>query len=71
MTLSRNPFVNAYLAACRGGGWPLAVFLGLVLCAAPALGALDKDQRSCINELNKGFAKVAKAQGKDIWKCIR
>jgi glycerophosphoryl diester phosphodiesterase len=31
----------------------------------------SKDQQSCINELNKGLAKVAKTQGKDIGKCIK
>jgi DNA-binding beta-propeller fold protein YncE len=31
----------------------------------------SKDQQKCINELNKNFAKVAKAQGKDICKCIQ
>jgi hypothetical protein len=36
--------------------------------AAPALG---QDQEGCINELNKGFGKVAKTQGKDIGKCIK
>ena len=68
MILSKNPFDHAYLAARRGSGWPLAVFLGLVLCAAPALG---QDEQGCINELNKGFGKVAKTQGKDIGKCIK
>jgi hypothetical protein len=68
MTLSRIPFDHAYLAARRGRGWPLAIFLGLALCAAPALG---QDEQGCINELNKGFAKVAKTQGKDIGKCIK
>jgi hypothetical protein len=28
-------------------------------------------QQTCINELNKGLAKVAKTQGKDIGKCIK
>ena len=31
----------------------------------------EKDQQKCIVELNKGFAKVAKAQGKDICQCIK
>ena len=31
----------------------------------------NKDQQKCINELNKNFAKVAKAQGKAICKCIK
>jgi len=30
----------------------------------------EPDQRKCINELNKNLAKVAKAQGKAICKCI-
>jgi hypothetical protein len=33
--------------------------------------AQGKDQQLCINELNKNFAKVAKAQGKDIGACIK
>jgi cysteine-rich repeat protein len=70
MTLSRIPFDHADLAARHGGGWPLAVFLGLVLFVAPAQAASPEDQK-CINELNKGFAKVAKTQGKDIDKCIK
>jgi hypothetical protein len=28
-------------------------------------------EQSCINELNKGFAKVVKARGKSIGKCIK
>jgi hypothetical protein len=35
--------------------------------AAPQTAA----QQSCINELNKGLAKVAKAQGKDIVACLK
>jgi cysteine-rich repeat protein len=31
----------------------------------------DKGQQKCINALNKNFAKVAKAQGKDVIKCIK
>jgi cysteine-rich repeat protein len=31
----------------------------------------DEDQQKCINELNKNFAKVAKAQGKVIDKCLK
>ena len=31
----------------------------------------SKDQQKCINELNKNLAKVAKAQGKDICKCLK
>jgi len=31
----------------------------------------NKDQQKCINTLNGNFAKVAKAQGKDICKCIK
>jgi pimeloyl-ACP methyl ester carboxylesterase len=30
-----------------------------------------KDQQKCINELNKGFATVAKAQGKGIGACLK
>lgn len=31
----------------------------------------SKEKQKCINELNKNFAKVAKAQGKDVCKCIQ
>jgi hypothetical protein len=31
----------------------------------------SRDQRKCINEANKNFAKVAKVQGKEIVKCIK
>jgi hypothetical protein len=33
--------------------------------------APSKEKQRCINELNKNFAKVAKAQGKDVCKCIQ
>jgi hypothetical protein len=38
-----------------------------------ACGAIPQSpvQQNCINELNKGFAKVAKAQGKDIVACVK
>ncbi len=39
------------------------------LPAAPR--ALTKDEQKCINSLNHNFAKVAKAQGKDICDCIK
>ncbi len=31
----------------------------------------SKDKQKCINELNKGFARVAREQGKAIFKCIK
>jgi cysteine-rich repeat protein len=31
----------------------------------------DRDQQRCINTLNKGFAKVAKAAGKDTFRCLK
>ncbi len=31
----------------------------------------NEDQQRCINQLNKGFAKVAKAQGRENARCIR
>ncbi|MEE8549819.1 MAG: DUF4215 domain-containing protein [Gemmatimonadota bacterium] len=34
-------------------------------------GPLPKDQQNCINELNKGFAKVAKKQAKEVCTCIK
>ncbi len=30
-----------------------------------------KDQQKCVNELNKNFARVAKAKGREICKCIK
>jgi hypothetical protein len=33
--------------------------------------ALSKDEQNCVNQINKNFAKVAKAQGKVISACIR
>jgi hypothetical protein len=47
----------------------------LVLLALPHgqvwAQALSKDQQSCVNQINKNFAKVAKAQAKVINTCIR
>jgi len=46
----------------------------LALVALPhgsAQAQLGKDDQNCINELNKGFAKVAKAQAKDICQCLK
>jgi DNA-binding beta-propeller fold protein YncE len=42
-----------------------------VLDGDEAGGAQSEDQQKCINELNKNFAKVAKAQGKDIGACLK
>jgi hypothetical protein len=39
------------------------------ICGTPP--PQNKAQQICINELNKGFAKVAKAQGKDIGACLK
>ena len=49
----------------------LALSLMGLLFATPALGAILKDEQNCINELNKGLASVAKAQGKEICSCIK
>ena len=51
----------------------LMPLLGALLMFTPALalGQLPKDQQSCINELNKGFAKVAKKQAKEVCTCIK
>ena len=60
----------------------LAAFLGgalaIVLLAAGPAGASDdpnnalrKDEQKCVVEINKNVAKVAKAQGKRICKCIK
>ncbi|TDJ03375.1 MAG: hypothetical protein E2O73_00190, partial [Deltaproteobacteria bacterium] len=46
----------------------------LALVALPhgsAQAQLGQDDQNCINELNKNFAKVAKAQAKDICQCLK
>ena len=49
----------------------------VVLCvlgplgALPARGELPKDEQKCIVEINRNVAKVAKAQGKEICRCIK
>ncbi|MCZ6571373.1 MAG: hypothetical protein O7B23_14565, partial [Deltaproteobacteria bacterium] len=47
--------------------------MGIALAFLPGSvsGQIPKDQQKCINGLNKNFAAVAKAQGKDICKCIK
>ncbi|MCH6562793.1 MAG: hypothetical protein IH800_10310 [Myxococcales bacterium] len=49
------------------------VFLALLALAPTPVWALEqnKDQRRCINQVNKNFAKVASAQGKEICDCIK
>ena len=42
-----------------------------VLPCVAASAPLPKDDQRCISELNKNFAKVAKAQGKEIEKCLK
>jgi len=49
----------------------LALSLTGLLFATHALGQIPDDEQSCINELNKGLASVAKAQGKEICGCIK
>ncbi len=49
----------------------LAFTLLLVLAASPVLAQVGSDDQKCINELNKNFQKVAKAQGKAICSCIK
>ncbi len=62
MIRTKNPFQISYF---------VALSLMLALFAAPALGQIPKDEQNCINELNKGLASVAKAQGKEICSCIK
>lgn len=52
---------------------PLIAAVGIALAFLPGSvsGQIPKDQQKCINGLNKNFAAVAKAQGKDICKCIK
>jgi pimeloyl-ACP methyl ester carboxylesterase len=49
------------------------VLVALTLFSPAELAAQVQtpDQQSCINEQNKGFAKVVKARGKSIGKCIK
>ena len=49
------------------------VFLALLALSHTAVWAQeqDKDQQRCINQVNKNFAKVASAQGKQICDCIK
>ncbi len=48
------------------------VLLALGLPPAPVSAQVQgKEQQLCINELNKNFGKVAKAQGKDNDACIK
>jgi len=47
------------------------VGISLSLIPAAASAQIPKTQQKCINGLNKNFAAVAKAQGKDICKCIK
>ncbi len=61
MIRPKNPFQISYF---------VALSLMLALFAAPALGAILKEEQNCINELNKGLASVAKAQGMEICGCI-
>ncbi len=49
------------------------VFLALLALPHTAVWAQEqnKDQQRCINQVNKNFAKVASAQGKEICDCIK
>ncbi|TDJ08736.1 MAG: hypothetical protein E2O71_03900 [Deltaproteobacteria bacterium] len=49
------------------------MFLALLLLAPTPVWALEqvKSQQKCINQVNKNFAKVASAQGKEICDCIK
>jgi hypothetical protein len=50
-------------------------FLAFTLTAAPAATAsaqaLNGTQQACVNAINKATAKLAKAQGKAGWKCVK
>ncbi len=48
-------------------GTALLLFSGIASAQEP----LTKDQQKCINQVNKNFAKVASAQGKEIRDCIK
>ena len=51
----------------------LGVLLGSIALPLVQASALQqsKAQQQCINELNKGLAKVAKTMGKHVCKCIK
>lgn len=51
---------------------PLALVFGALLVAGPAFAQPQSgDQQDCINRINKDFARLAKAQRKDIARCLK
>ena len=54
-----------------GAPWAAAVLMLLVFSHGEASAQLNKDDQKCVNEINKNFEKVGKAQGGDISKCTK
>ena len=65
--------MNTFSHLCVRVLW-LPALLAILICSpdqASAQSGLSKDDQKCVNEVNKGFEKVGKAQGGDISKCTK